>query len=345
MKLFGRSLLIAVLVLAFVVGGFLFFFIATQDFAADSRNPPPAVPSVLEENRGPLSSVSRVLSRLSMLPFLNQERPLVSVVVENHEDARMHQRGLRDALFISEYLVEGLISRFVTLYDARSLPASVGPVRSLRPYFIDALVPWTRVFFHAGGSPAALEQVQGDPTLIGINGLYLPDHFLRDHSAPEPHNLFISRERMQDLLPTRHTKVSWPPYEVGRAQSRERATTVRLNFFNERYNVLYQYDPFTQRYTRTNGGQLSEAEPINVLVLAVSINGEGEYGRLLIDIEGSGPLLLFRSGKVISGRWRKQPGEAFTFFTEDEEPLAFARGQTWMTVLNTLERVSWNGEE
>ncbi|PIR48489.1 hypothetical protein COU80_02130 [Candidatus Peregrinibacteria bacterium CG10_big_fil_rev_8_21_14_0_10_55_24] len=346
MSFFGRILLAVILLLTCLTGGLLFAYVATQNFAAGMQVPVVAGVRDRDADQAPTPSLSRILSRLPLLPMFSHRKPLVAVVIENHESARPHQQGLQDALLVSEYLVEGFITRFVALYDARALPVSLGPVRSLRPYFIEALIPWTSIFVHAGGSPEALERVQKDPKLLSINGLRYSKHFLREPGIPAPHDLFVSREHLEDLLPEGIAVTAWPPYEIGAAQARERAKTIRVGFFNETHDVLYEYDAFSHRYHRTNGGIVSEAQPTNILILEIPVDGEGEYGRLLIDMEGEGDLLLLRSGIVIPGQWHKRLGETFTFSVgEEDESLQFARGQTWMMVLNTLDRVSWIGEE
>lgn len=117
----------------------------------------------------------------------------IAVMIENHEDARPHQKGLEDALMIQEFLVEGFISRFVALFDAQALPSTIGPVRSLRPYFLDGIAPWVRTVFHAGGSPEALDRVKHSGEFYALNLLYFDDEHgsLRDENVAPPHNLFL----------------------------------------------------------------------------------------------------------------------------------------------------------
>ena len=119
-------------------------------------------------------------------------------------------------------------------------------------------------------------------------------------------------------------------------------TTMKINFYNPRYDIEYTYNPITKSYTRLNGGLENALHPKNVLVLEIPILGEGEYGRLDIDMTGEGPAYLFRDGRVMKGMWRKS-AENLPFIFEDMNghPMKFANGQTWMTVMHTLERLSW----
>lgn len=283
-----------------------------------------------------------ILSRLGLVPQRKKAQTIVGVMIENHEDARPHQEGLADALLVEEFLVEGFISRFVALFNTQYLPSRVGPVRSLRPYFIDSIRPWVSAIFYAGGSPDALKHVE-EVNLRHFNGLGLPNHFVREEWIPAPHDLFLPRWNLRDLLSSidiRH--IQWPPYPTGPAISGEEATVITVNFFSPVHNVLFTFDPLSQSYSRRNGDVLSDAHPANVLILEIPIKNIGEFGRLEIDTTGMGNVLFFRSSTVQKGQWYKASiNEPFVFSDSKGNPLIFAQGQTWMMVLPELERVRW----
>jgi hypothetical protein len=272
-----------------------------------------------------------------------RDRSLVAVMIENHEDARPYQEGLPEALLIEEFLVEGQISRFAAVYDIRDLPSRIGPVRSLRPYFIDGLLPLVRTILFAGGSDEALARVRGDGHFRGFNGLAYPEHFLRDEGIPPPHNLFLPQGKLRALLTEDPKTVRWPPYRIGAAPPGQPATEIRINFFNKQHDVLYRYNRFSSAYIRENGTVESPATPRNVLLLEMPVESVGELGRLTIHVAGKGRALLFRSGTIQEGFWKKTgPDHPFVFENADGEELRFTKGQTWMTVLPTLDRVRWD---
>lgn len=320
-------------------------YVLTQDSSVVVSQ---ATPENTEDTKKSTSLASSMLAKLGLAPFFSREKQLVAVVIENHEEARQHQLGLEEALLIEEWMVEGLISRFVLLLDMADLPDTVGPVRSLRPYFIDGTMPWSNVFIHAGGSPEALDKFTGKD-MLSINGLRGAYHnlFTRDDSIAAPHNFFITRENILKLPESdRPYARTWPPYETGRAPAGEPATEVDVEFYNPLHNVHYSYKPASQQYVRSNGHVLQHAKPSNVLILEIPIASTGEYGRLHIPVRGEGRLLLFRSGNVYEGTWQKNDlREPFAFFAtleaQEAEPLVFARGQTWLMVVPTLERVDW----
>jgi len=300
-----------------------------------------------EENAGtPL--IEKMFSRFPLMPNLLHRPRIVAVVIENHESARPHQEGLDDALMVEEWLVEGFISRFVAIFDRGNMPALMGPVRSLRPYMFEGLLPWSAVLLHAGGSPEALELAAGSKRIVDINGLYGAYYgkFERIEGIPAPHDLFIRRAGAESLAAEEDLPgITWPPYHVGMAPAAPAATEIAVNFFSPVHDVQYAYDERTQRYDRTNGDVENQAHPSNVLFLEIPITEVGEYGRLHIQVQGKGKALLFRSGKVYEGRWeKKNDTTAFSFTNGEGDPLSFAHGQTWMTVLPSLERVTWETE-
>lgn len=341
-----RTLSALVLVLALLSGAVL--LTNTYDI--------PFVPKVFdrkpasEKRERPTSDSSGILSRFALLPGARQPVPF-AVVIENHEDARVHQTGLQDALMVQEFLVEGFISRFVALFNANALPREIGPARSLRPYFLDGIKPWARTVYHAGGSPEALERVTEGEEFFARNLLYFDDEnketgSLRKKGVPAPHDLFLRKKVLKSFLsevPTSYKKpAEWPPFPVGTPEGGESAQSLRVNFFNVLHTVYFEYLPLAQKYKRTNGKVVSDARPANVLILEVPIDYIGAYGRLFMTLEGSGSAQLFHSGKMWPVRWsRGSDSEPFKITDAAGAEVPFAHGQIWMMVLPTLERVSW----
>ncbi len=284
------------------------------------------------------------LLRLSLFPEGKKHRSIVGVMIENQEDARPYHLGLEKALMIEEFPVEGMISRFLALFDRSDLPESVGPTRSLRPYFVDGSQPWVGAILHAGGSPEAYERAAAFAGLTTVNVLHFDDkkYALRRSDVPAPHNLFLSRDIIEELLPKEIATVSWPPYPTGGPPvSASGASVVRINFLSEYHNVEYRLHP-DGSYRRNNGGIFSALQPQNVLMLQIPITGIGEFGRLTIPLKGKGPLLLFRSGYAIQGMWRYDGFDTgFTFLDMHGQPLRLSAGATWMTVVPDLGRVEW----
>ncbi len=81
------------------------------------------------------------------------------VMVNNQAQARP-QSGLDRADLVAEVLAEGEITRFAAFYYGVR-EGVVGPIRSVRPYYLDLARGPQAVVTHAGGSPKAMERNPG----------------------------------------------------------------------------------------------------------------------------------------------------------------------------------------
>ncbi|MEI8230006.1 MAG: DUF3048 domain-containing protein [Candidatus Peregrinibacteria bacterium] len=280
---------------------------------------------------------------LAAMTGTNRRKSLVAVMVENQELARPHQEGVKDALLVWEFPVEGLISRFALVFDRANLPVRIGPVRSLRPYFIDALKPLVPAVIYAGGSPEAFAKVdKGD--IVAKNLLYYYSDAVRDKTIPEPHNLFVMGKNVTALLKDDTLAATvWPPYVLGTAKKVPPAAIISLNFHNPVHDVRYVYDTLSDSYARSSGDVSDQGNPRNVLVLEMPIQDIGEEGRLTINVSGKGRAYLFHAGTVQKGTWSKTGLTGrFIFQTTEGKPFLFASGQTWVTSLPGMDRVKWN---
>ncbi|MFH1444835.1 MAG: DUF3048 domain-containing protein [Candidatus Peregrinibacteria bacterium] len=281
-----------------------------------------------------------ILSKLRIPSDIPRKR-LLAVMIENHEGARPHQEGMNDALMVWEFPVEGFISRFAVTFDADNLPGRIGPVRSLRPYFIDALQPLVSTVIHAGASPEAYGKARnGDITAIDLLSHYGSAE--RDENIPEPHNLFIRRSAINKLPGASIIETPWPPYAIGDPIGDPVALTVKLNFHNPDHDVVYRYSRLRDAYVRSSGPVEDQGHPRNVLVLEMPVTAIGEMGRLTIPVSGHGRALLFTGGTVQQGEWQKEDLlDSFVFKTDEGSVFLFAPGQTWVTVLPGFDRVKW----
>lgn len=275
------------------------------------------------------------------------EATYIGVMIDNHEVAREYQRGLEKAVFVEEQLVEGFLTRFIAVFDMSDLPASVGPVRSVRPYFIDGTAPLLPAIYHAGGSPEALEKLGASSTVTSFNALLLDKYFDYDKVAPAPHHRFITKANIVELfMRLKNPKAVKLPFRYSNGfHADEAAVTLAINHHNPVQNVTYTYDAWTGAYDKMNNGEARPPSPRNILILETVVEVVGPLGRLSVDLEGKGKALLFRNGGVQHGTWRKTgEKEFFTFTDADGKTMTFRDGQIWMIVLDSLDRVTWKNE-
>jgi len=103
-----------------------------------------------------------IYSKLTGEPLLEQalvDAPAYCVQTPNGADGARPQAGLDQAGVIFEAIAEAGITRFAAIYQNPST-AIIGPIRSLRLYYLQWDTPFDCTIVHAGGASDALAAVQ-----------------------------------------------------------------------------------------------------------------------------------------------------------------------------------------
>ncbi len=126
----------------------------------------------------------------------DESRP-IAVMINNAPAARP-QSGLSEADMVYEVLAEGGITRLIAVYQSYHGEATIGPVRSIRPYLIGIGDSLHALLVHAGGSPDAYAILQhgGREHLDEITNAGAP--FWRDSSRKAPHNLYTNEVKLRE---------------------------------------------------------------------------------------------------------------------------------------------------
>ncbi|HEX9505212.1 MAG TPA: DUF3048 domain-containing protein, partial [Acidimicrobiia bacterium] len=118
-------------------------------------------------------------------------RPALEVKVENTEAARP-QTGIDQADVVYEEVVEGNITRFVTIYNS-TVPSVIGPVRSVRAEDPDIVWPLGGIFAYSGGAPVNVDSISAAP-VHAVDESSAGDAMVRNerNQPPRdaPHNLY-----------------------------------------------------------------------------------------------------------------------------------------------------------
>lgn len=117
------------------------------------------------------------------------KRPALSVKIENSAEKGVRpQAGLQAADVVYEEVVEGLITRFLAIYNS-TLPDTVGPIRSVRATDPNIVWPIGGVFAYSGGAAPNVELIRQAP-VNAVDETAAGSAMFRDRSRPAPHNLF-----------------------------------------------------------------------------------------------------------------------------------------------------------
>lgn len=295
-------------------------------------------------------TVASPLSGVQVAPEL-AARPVTAIMIENSLDARP-QSGLAEAGVIYEAIAEGGITRFIALFQEAS-PAYIGPVRSLRPYYIDFAAPFDAGIAHVGGSPEALAQIRSGGK--DLDQFFNAGSYWRVGSRRSPHNLYTNFERLDSLNQSKGYTgskfVSWPRKE-DKAVTVPTAKAIDIAISSVNYNSHYDYDAGTNSYLRSQGGRphiITSAEadgagkqlgPKVLIVLVMPYSTSGKYS--VYGTNGSGVMYVFQDGIATEGKWSKPDRTSqFTFTDLSGQPLKLNAGQTWITPLPVASKVSY----
>ena len=140
------------------------------------RQPEPQLPTVytpVQKTEAP--KYYSPLTGVALAEEVLTKRHVTAVMIENSPDARP-QSGLKDAGIVYEAIAEGGITRFLALYQ-ESRPGLVGPVRSVRPYYVEWGAAYDAAVAHIGGSARALQMIRS-----GNYGLDIDQFFERERA-------------------------------------------------------------------------------------------------------------------------------------------------------------------
>lgn len=321
----------AVLLLAGSIGGALWF--ASKD---DKKEP--AKQEVVENVEPPKTTEPSKLTGIEG-PLDINKRTVTGVMIENSPDARP-QSGLKDAGVVYEAVAEGGITRFLALFQD-TIPEYIGPVRSVRPYYLDFLGPYGAAIAHVGGSPQALGEIRAEG-IRDLDQFANPGPYWRESSRFAPHNMYTNMAKLKEV----ETQKGWGPSDYQgfvRGGSSDPSPTpnargISVRMSSTLYNVAYTYDAASNSYLRTVGGKPhvdaksnSQLAPKVVVVPVIRRTQNGIYS--VYAVNGSGRVLVFQNGTVTEGTWQKTNRTSqFTFTGADGQPLKLAPGQTWVTI-------------
>ncbi len=283
------------------------------------------------------------------IPIELNLRPVTGIMIENSADARP-QSGLKDAGIVYEAIAEGGITRFLALFQSEQ-PDYIGPVRSIRPYYLDFLMPFDAGVAHVGGAPQALSDIKS----LGVRDL---DQFANSGSfwritqRYAPHNVYTSFAKLDELNAkkgfTSSTFTSFPRKKEA-ASAAPTARSINLAISSALFNAHYDYDAPSNSYKRSEGGAAHTDERSGAMlspkvVIALVINrgiaGDGQHTDYATT--GSGHVFVFQDGIVTEGTWSKADRKAQFVFTDAAgKPLTLNPGQTWISLVDTAAKVTF----
>jgi len=337
-----------------VAGVILVLGAATATYFLVYRQPvkvPDAKPVVVKSTPPPAPVV--YYSLLTGEPVATQAlvtAPVTAIMIENSPDARP-QSGIKNSGVVFEAIAEGGITRFMVLYQQEQ-PALIGPVRSVRPYYLDWLSAFNASIGHVGGSPAALSEVRNG-TYRDIDQFFNSASYYRSSDRYAPHNVYTTSALLDALNAKKgYTSSSFTGFTRTdtKPAATPTATSISITISSALYNSTYAYDKTTNTYLRSQAGaphldrEDGQIAPSVVVAMRVdeTTNPQDGYHQQITTI-GSGTATIFQNGTATAVTWHKPDKTTQITFTDaDGKDVPLVRGQTWIVAVpNGSGAVSW----
>ena len=277
-------------------------------------------------------------------------RPALAVKVENSAEARP-QTGLGAADLVWEEVVEGGITRYVAVYHS-TLPAEIGPVRSIRPMDAAIAAPLHGLFAFSGGQPAFVEAVT-DAGMQVVSNDSGASGFYRIDSRVAPHNVYADPMTLLAQADPAHLAAPTAQFEIAGAGNLPTAVTAGtpagslVLALSGVSRPTWTWSAPDARWLRAEGSTPAveaDGTPLgaaNVVVLRTETADTGTTDpagnpvpeTLLI---GSGEAVVASGGRTLAATWVKNGvGERLVLRGPDGNPVRLAPGSTWVELVPT----------
>jgi hypothetical protein len=306
----------------------------TSSSAAPTTTPPPPPPPVL----WPLTG------RVADGPV---DRPALAVKIENSVDARP-QTGLNAADMVWEQVVEGGITRYVAVYQS-TVPAEIGPVRSVRPMDPAIAAPLRGLLAFSGGQQPYVDAVAA----AGLQVLSMDagaDGFYRVRTRRAPHNVYATPQTLLGQADAAHTASPPPQFAIAGPGEQPTASTptavVHLTMSGVSH-PNWTWSAADGAWLRTEGptpaveADGTQLRATNVVVLAVDVvntAARDPAGNPVPETQliGSGAALVAVPGGTLAATWSKPAlGDPVVLTGPDGAPVRLAAGTTWVELMPT----------
>lgn len=334
-----KIVLAAIVALIIILGGIFTILFSALNFAS------------IQETGFIKKQPTKIYSPLSgkEVSEADSKRPVTAVIIENSPESRP-QSGLKESGVVFEAIAEGGITRFLVLYQ-EDQPQLIGPVRSLRPYYVDWLAAFDPSVAHVGGSLNALNEIRSgrykDIDQFSNTGTYW-----RATDRYAPHNVYTNFEKLNQANQEKgyqsSTFTGFPRKDDSEVPTAN-ATAISVPISSPLYNSSYTYDAASNSYMRAQGGaahtdrEKGAINPKVVIVMEAAMNMAMEDGyREQIQTIGSGKVTIFQDGVATTGTWSKKDQKSQIKFTDQSgADIPLNRGQTWITVIPTGRTPAW----
>lgn len=340
LKKHEKSVLAVLVVVIILIGGSISYLFQNLQF--DSAVATSTKKKVEEKIYSPLTGVE--------VSDEDSKRPVTGVMVENSPEARP-QSGIKDAGVVFESVAEGGITRFLLLYQ-EGKPATIGPVRSVRPQFASWVAAFDAGLAHVGGSDIPLQKLRSGQ-IKDLDQFFNAKAYARVSNRAAPHNVYTTDDKLQTLNKSKgyanSNFTSWKRVKKEVPSTAPTATSIAVPISTGVFAVNYTWDQATNTYLRSEGGaphndrEQGRIAPKVVIVMQVPhdvIKDSNNYS--YPDVNTSGKAWLFQNGVVAEINWNKTGDKQQIKLTDAAgKAVELNPGQTWISAIKPDKVPTW----
>ena len=283
------------------------------------------------------------------LEEVTDNRP-VAIMINNLVKA-VPQCGISKADILYEIIAEGSVTRFMAIFYDLSDVGVIGPVRSVRPYFVRVAQHYGAILSSAGGSDEAYDLIKslGYDYLNGIAGsgnYFYRDEWRRSNRGYE-HSLMTTGEKLMQAAEKYGAQTAMEDVDYGFRFTEEPMTAgeaageITVWFYSNGEKTTMTYDAESGLYAMSQHGAASvdgnDDAPIlfkNVVVLEADSRVKDSKGHLEVQMTGSGKGYYARDGVIIPITWSRESNKDHYVYTDAAgDPVSFGVGKIYVAIV------------
>lgn len=311
-----------------------------------------APPSISPDESAPpslIDSISPYCGKMlkeekSNIPFM--------AIIENSKSARP-QTGLSEADIIYETLAEGGVPRFLALFHSKQ-PKKIGPIRSIRPYFLNISNEYGLPIAHCGGSEEALTAISKDNESKNIDEIKNSNYFWRDDTLESPHNLFTSSEKVKKYIKDKNIKYdtfSSLQFDEEFWKNNKLKNCSNLSIkLSSSYNTSYKYkdNKYYKMMDEKEAIDNLNKKPLtfdNIVIQKAKTIVKDDNGHLEINLIGEGTGFVISKGKITEIKWQKKDKNSRTdLLDENNNKIPLSSGNSIWHIVDPSVKIVINNK-
>ncbi|MDO8669082.1 MAG: DUF3048 domain-containing protein [Candidatus Buchananbacteria bacterium] len=289
-------------------------------------------------NKNGGENVKKEKSMLAGVECENYDARPYAIMLSSDKEARpLSGIGETDMVFEMP-VVENGFTRMMAIYQCNR-PKELGSVRSSRLDFVPLAFGFNAIYAHFGGEKEALKELNSG-VIDNIDGLkYDGTIYYRKKSIPMPHNAFTNFDLLEEISSKLGYKLNGSEISYPHEGDKSKGEIEPEPVFNKEFQVSWKYNKETNSYfrSRTNKPEIDkntgkQVGAKNVVIMKTTWSPiNKDYIR--VKTVGSGGLLVYKNGAVVTGTWEKKNDHAKLFFyDQNHKEIPFVPGPTWVEV-------------